>query len=67
MKLLDRLMESCDLSTLAGKTHFFNVTAKHVARLADPAERELYTRRVAQSMGFSVETVRWLFGKAAGE
>lgn len=70
MTLLDQLIEAASrgLATVPGKVHFVNVTAKHIARIADSAEREFYVKRVANAVGIPMDTVRRLFtAKAAGE
>ena len=70
MTLLDQLMEAAsrDLATVSGKIHYVQITAKHIARIADPGDRELYVQRVAKAVGIPMDTVRrQLTAKAAGE
>jgi hypothetical protein len=60
MTLVDLLLKAAsrDLETVPGKIHFVETMAKHVARIADPVERDHYTWRVAEMAGLPVATIR---------
>lgn len=62
MTLLDQLIEAtlkrCDLGTIPGKLRFVEMTAKHISRIADPREREMYIIQVATMAGLPADTIR---------
>ena len=47
-----------DLATISGKLSYVQLMAKYLRWVSDPAERELYAQRVAQTAGLPVETIR---------
>jgi DNA primase len=51
-----------DLSTISGKLSYVRVMEKYLRWIADPAERELYVQRVAQTAGLPVETIHRQLG-----
>ena len=52
-----------DLGTIQGKLSYVRLMEKYLRWIADPAERELYVQRVAQSAGLPVETVHRQLGE----
>ncbi|MGE5248265.1 MAG: DNA primase [Verrucomicrobiota bacterium] len=54
-----------DLATISGKLSYVRVMEKYLRWVADPAERELYVQRVAQTAGLPVETIHRQLGGPA--
>lgn len=54
-----------DLGTISGKLSYVRVMEKYLRWIADPAERELYVQRVAQTAGLPVETIHRQLGGPA--
>jgi DNA primase len=52
-----------DLGTIQGKLSYVRLMEKYLRWIADPAERELYVQRVAQSAGLPVETIHRQLGE----
>ena len=46
-----------DLATISGKLSYVQLMAKYLRWVTDPAERELYAQRVAQTSGLPVDTI----------
>ena len=46
-----------DLATISGKLSYVQLMAEYLRWVTDPAERELYAQRVAQTAGLPVETI----------
>ena len=53
-----------DLGTISGKLSYVRLMEKYLRWIPDPAERELYVQRVAQSAGLPVETIHRQLGAA---
>lgn len=51
-----------DLGTIPGKLSYVRLMEKYLRWITDPAERELYVQRVAQSAGLPVETIHRQLG-----
>jgi DNA primase len=51
-----------DLGTIPGKLSYVRLMEKYLRWITDPAERELYAQRVAQSAGLPVETIHRQLG-----
>ncbi len=46
-----------DLATISGKLSYVQLMSKYLRWVTDPAERELYSQRVAQTSGLPVDTI----------
>jgi len=55
-----------DLGTISGKLSYVRLMEKYLRWITDPAERELYVQRVAQSAGLPVETIHRQLGSPQG-
>jgi DNA primase len=55
-----------DLGTISGKLSYVRLMEKYLRWITDPAERELYVQRVAQSAGLPVETIHRQLGSRKG-
>jgi DNA primase len=53
-----------DLGTISGKLSYVRLMEKYLRWIVDPAERELYVQRVAQTAGLPVETIHRQLGEA---
>jgi DNA primase len=53
-----------DLGTISGKLSYVRLMEKYLRWIADPAERELYVQRVAQTAGLPVDTIHRQLGRA---
>jgi DNA primase len=53
-----------DLGTIPGKLSYVRLMEKYLRWIPDPAERELYVQRVAQSAGLPVDTIHRQLGPA---
>jgi len=51
-----------DLGTIPGKLSYVRLMEKYLRWVTDPAERELYVQRVAQSAGLPVDTIHRQLG-----
>ncbi|MBP2682428.1 MAG: dnaG [Deltaproteobacteria bacterium] len=56
-----------DLATISGKLSYVQLMAKYLRWVSDPAERELYAQRVAQTSGLPVETIHRQVGPSSPE
>ena len=56
-----------DLATISGKLSYVQLMAKYLRWVTDPAERELYAQRVAQTSGLPVETIHRQVGPSGTE
>jgi DNA primase len=56
-----------DLATISGKLSYVQMMSKYLRWVSDPAERELYAQRVAQTSGLPVETIHRQVGPSAPE
>ncbi len=54
-----------DLATISGKLSYVQLMAKYLRWVTEPAERELYAQRVAQTSGLPVETIHRQVGPSA--
>jgi DNA primase len=54
-----------DLATISGKLSYVQLMAKYLRWVTDPAERELYAQRVAQTSGLPVDTIHRQVGPSA--
>ncbi len=51
-----------DLGTISGKLSYVRMMEKYLRWIVDPAERELYVQRVAQTAGLPVDTIHRQLG-----